>query len=56
LPATSAGAAKRITCQKGKFQGITARTAPSGSKRMAPSAAIVPAAISGRRNSAPRSA
>ncbi len=31
LPAMSAGAAKRKTCQKGKFQGITASTAPSGS-------------------------
>ncbi len=30
LPAASAGAAKRITCQKGKFQGITASTTPSG--------------------------
>ena len=25
-----AGATKRKTCQKGKFQGITARTMPSG--------------------------
>ena len=32
LPAMSAGAAKRKTCQKGKFQGMTARTGPSGSK------------------------
>ncbi len=31
LPAMSAGAAKRKTCQKGKFQGMTARTGPSGS-------------------------
>ena len=31
LPAISVGAAKRITCQNGKFQGITASTAPSGS-------------------------
>ena len=30
LPAISAGAAKRKTCQKGKFHGITARTGPSG--------------------------
>ena len=30
LPAMSAGAAKRITCQKGKFHGITARTGPIG--------------------------
>ena len=30
LPAISAGAAKRNTCQKGKFQGITASTTPSG--------------------------
>ena len=32
LPAMSAGAAKRNTCQSGKFQGITASTGPSGSK------------------------
>ncbi len=31
LPAISAGAAKRKTCQNGKFQGITASTQPSGS-------------------------
>ena len=31
LPAMSAGAAKRKTCQNGKFHGITASTAPSGS-------------------------
>ncbi|CAM5456356.1 hypothetical protein SCALM49S_05161 [Streptomyces californicus] len=30
LPAMSAGAAKRTTCQSGKFHGITARTTPSG--------------------------
>ena len=30
LPAMSAGAAKRKTCQKGKFQGMIARTTPSG--------------------------
>ena len=34
LPAISVGAAKRNTCQKGKFHGITARTAPSGSYLM----------------------
>jgi len=33
LPAMRAGAAKRKTCQKGKFQGITARIGPRGSKR-----------------------
>ena len=33
LPAMSAGAAKRKTCQKGKFHGMTASTGPSGSKR-----------------------
>jgi len=33
LPAMSAGAAKRKTCQKGKFHGITASTGPRGSKR-----------------------
>ena len=30
LPAPRAGAAKRITCQNGKFQGMTARIGPSG--------------------------
>ena len=33
LPAISAGAAKRNTCQKGKFHGITASTGPSGWNR-----------------------
>ena len=32
LPAISAGAAKRKTCQNGKFHGMTASTTPSGSK------------------------
>ena len=31
LPAISAGAAKRKTCQKGKFQGMMASTTPNGS-------------------------
>jgi len=31
FPAMNAGAAKRTTCQNGKFQGMTARTTPSGS-------------------------
>ena len=31
LPAMRAGAANRVTCQKGKFQGMIARTTPSGS-------------------------
>ena len=31
LPAMSAGAANRKTCQNGKFQGITASTTPRGS-------------------------
>ena len=30
LPAMSPGATKRKTCQRGKFQGITARTTPRG--------------------------
>lgn len=30
LPAISAGAAKRMTCQSGKFHGITASTGPIG--------------------------
>ena len=33
LPAIRLGAAKRITCQSGKFQGMIASTGPSGSKR-----------------------
>ena len=33
LPAISAGAAKRNTCQNGKFQGMTARTGPIGRNR-----------------------
>ena len=32
LPAMSAGAAKRNTCQNGKFHGMTARITPSGSQ------------------------
>jgi len=32
LPAIRFGAAKRKTCQKGKFQGMTASTTPSGSQ------------------------
>ena len=31
LPAIRAGAAKRITCQNGKFHGMIASTVPSGS-------------------------
>ena len=30
LPTISAGAAKRITCHRGKFHGMTASTGPSG--------------------------
>ena len=30
LPAIRAGTAKRIACQSGKFQGMMARTGPSG--------------------------
>ena len=30
VPAISAGAANRTTCQSGKFHGITASTGPSG--------------------------
>ncbi len=33
LPAASAGAAARKTCQYGKFHGITASTTPSGAQR-----------------------
>ena len=31
FPAINAGAAKRNTCQKGKFHGMTASTGPKGS-------------------------
>ena len=31
FPASSAGTAQRNNCQKGKFQGMTASTTPSGS-------------------------
>ena len=34
FPAINAGAAKRSTCQNGKFHGITASTGPSGWYRM----------------------
>ncbi len=47
LPAASAGAANRITCQNGKFQGITASTAPIGWKK---TASRPLASTSGRRN------
>ena len=30
LPAMSAGAAKRMACQSGKFHGMIASTTPSG--------------------------
>ena len=30
LPAMRPGATKRKTCQRGKFQGMTASTTPSG--------------------------
>jgi hypothetical protein len=30
FPAIKAGAAKRIACHSGKFQGMIARTGPSG--------------------------
>ena len=33
LPAMSVGTAIRTTCHKGKFQGITAKMGPIGSKR-----------------------
>jgi hypothetical protein len=54
LPATSAGAAKRITCQNGKFHGITASTTPSGSNEMKPSVGrpSSPSTGSSRRKSA----
>ncbi len=31
LPSMRAGAAKRMTCQSGKFHGMTASTTPNGS-------------------------
>jgi hypothetical protein len=46
LPAISAGAAKRNTCQNGKFQGITASTTPSGLKA---TNAFVPSIATGSR-------
>ena len=51
LPAISAGAAKRNTCQKGKFQGMIASTRPSGSKRD-----VAPARVGRDRLAAPGSA
>ena len=33
LPAISAGAAQRMSCQNGKFHGMIASTTPSGSQR-----------------------
>lgn len=42
LPAIKAGAAKRNTCQKGKFQGMTARMTPSGWK----ATKLLPASVS----------
>ena len=41
LPAIRAGARKRKTCQKGKFQGMTARMTPSGSQRTTASSGAV---------------
>ena len=52
LPAMSAGAAKRKTCQKGKFQGITASTAPSGWKRVSELRASVSTGSAARKRSA----
>ena len=52
LPAISAGAAKRNTCQNGKFQGMMARTTPSGSKATKLSRASVWAGSSARKRSA----
>ena len=46
LPAISAGAAKRNTCQNGKFQGMIASTTPSGSKA---TKALVPSIVTGWR-------
>ena len=51
LPAMSPGAAKRKTCQKGKFHGITASTAPTGRKCTSPRA--VPPTSTGRGASIP---
>ena len=52
LPAISAGAAKRNTCQNGKFQGMTARTTPRGWKATKLSRALVWTGWSARKPSA----
>ena len=52
LPAISAGAAKRKTCQRGKFHGITASTTPSGWKLTKLLAASVSTGCGARKASA----
>ncbi len=52
FPAISAGAAKRNTCQNGKFQGITASTGPSGSARTNERVALAFTSSSARNRSA----
>ncbi len=49
FPAASAGTAQRMSCQNGKFQGITASTTPSGSKHTWLSAASVGTGSGSRR-------
>ena len=49
LPAMSAGAANRKTCQNGKFQGMIASTTPSGSNATKLSLASVEMCSSARK-------
>jgi hypothetical protein len=52
FPAMRPGAAKRNTCQNGKFQGITARTGPSGRHRTKERVALAFTSSSPRKRSA----
>ena len=56
LPAMSAGAAKRNTCQNGKFHGITASTAPMGRKCTSPRAVPPTSVVRGASRAAACSA
>jgi hypothetical protein len=56
FPAASAGAAKRTTCQNGKFHGITASTTPNGSYRTRPTPCASSTRVSGATNRGPCSA
>ncbi len=52
FPAIRAGAAKRNTCQKGKFHGMIASTGPIGWKVTKLCAALVDTGSSARKRSA----